>query len=82
VGSAEMGFPLRFPENLLDDVRLGYAGGKVPAYVVVEEKYAAWFLGTRSQPALYRYTTNFLENDCSLVYDRANYRIYRRKGLE
>ncbi len=77
MGSAELGFPLGFHSNLVDDVRLGFYTGKRPRYVVVEETYQRSFdLYRKYDPRIADHIARTLER-CAIVYDENFYRIYR-----
>jgi len=54
LGNCALGFGLRFPDNLVDDVRLGYASGKRPDLIVVDEEYEQSFKRFQTaQPEIY-----------------------------
>jgi hypothetical protein len=79
MASCDFGFAYGFRPNLLDDIRLGYFSGKVPAYIVVEEIYQGNFDNWKAgSPGLYRFVEQRL-SEYELVYNRNSYRIYRRK---
>ncbi|HUK18452.1 MAG TPA: hypothetical protein VLW65_18645 [Bryobacteraceae bacterium] len=80
LASCEMGFGYGFTPNLTDDIRLGFATGKKPVYIVVEEAYQANFdYWKNKQPDLYEFIKNRLSREYDMVYDRESYRIYKRK---
>lgn len=81
MGSAEIGFALKFPENLTDDTTLGYTTGKQADFIVVEDIYYQQSLkGFESrQPELYGYVTSLLAERYQPVYDQGSYKIYERK---
>ncbi len=77
MGSAELGFALRFPDNLIDDTRLGYYSGRRAKFVVVEEIYEDAFDGARkSDPQAYEYIQDSLKRNYRQVYDQGFYQIY------
>lgn len=78
MGSAELGFDLNFPKQLIDDPFLGYVTGKKPDYVVVDEIYEDAFDGSRkSRPQIYQHIQTTLR-EYDLVYDHSYYKIYAR----
>jgi hypothetical protein len=81
MGSAELGFALKFPGNLTDDATLGYSTGKRPDFIVIEDIYYQQSLkGFQSrQPELYEYVMRLLEEHYRLVYDQVSYQIYTRQ---
>jgi len=43
MGSAELGIPLGYPDNFLDDQRLGCQTGRRPDLIVIGTRYTSWF---------------------------------------
>jgi hypothetical protein len=78
MGSAELGFDLNFPKQLIDDPFLGYKTGKKPDYIVVDEIYEDAFEGSRKhRPQIYQHIQTVLK-EYDLVYDHSYYKIYVR----
>jgi 4-amino-4-deoxy-L-arabinose transferase-like glycosyltransferase len=81
VGSADLGFGLGFTPHMLDDNWLGYANGKQPDFIVMEEIYQSIIEGSDGhrarRPAVHQHVQATLKH-YELVYDHAGYRIYRR----
>ncbi len=77
IGSASLGFGLKFPRTLVDDVRLGCLTGRKPDYIVVNEEYRQVFgdYAVR-EPAIYEFIHARLTREYERVYDRAGYQIY------
>jgi hypothetical protein len=79
ISGAELGYELGFNDALRDDVRLGYATGLRPRFIVTSGWYRLWFEGARSRdPALYNYIHGMLDRDYQWILTRGEYRIYGR----
>ena len=79
ISGAELGYELGFDDAIRDDVRLGYATGLRPRFIVTSGWYRRWFEGARSHdPVLYNYLHRTLDQECELVLTRGDYRVYRR----
>lgn len=81
MGSAELGFAMRFPDNLTDDTTLGYTTGKRPEFIVFEDIYYQQALRgfELRQPEIYEYVTALLSERYREVYDEGSYKIYARR---
>jgi len=79
MGSAELGFGLGFPDNFIDDWRLGFYSGKKPDLIVVGKQYEGMFNGLRSsEPEIYRHITETLNREYHQVYDYNSIKIFKR----
>ena len=82
MGSGELGFGLEFPDNLIDDWRLGFHSGKKPDLIVVGKQYEGMFHGLRtSEPEVYKHVTELLNQEYRQIYDHGSIKIFRRKTL-
>jgi len=80
MGSAELGFGLNSFDQVIDDSRLGFASGKKPTFIVVEEVYSSEFESLKSKrPENYNFIVNRLTKEYELVYDRDFYQIYAQR---
>jgi hypothetical protein len=80
MGSAEFGFGLEFPDNFIDDWRLGFHSRKKPDLIVVGKQYEGMFNGlSKSEPETYRHITELLSEQYNQVYDYNSIKIYKRK---
>lgn len=80
MGNAALGFGLGFPDNLTDDVRLGFFSGKKPDYIVIEGEYdLAHQVYKEKAPEIYSYILKTLK-DYQLVYVSRTFRIYHRNN--
>ena len=84
MGSADVGFALKFPENLTDDTTLGYTTGKKPDFIVVEDiYYQQSFRGFASrQPELFEYVSRLLTEQYRPIYNEESFKIYKRADAE
>ena len=84
MGSADVGFALKFPENLTDDTTLGYTTGKKPDFIVVEDiYYQQSFRGFASrQPELFKYVSRLLTDQYRPIYNEESFKIYKRADAE
>jgi len=79
MGGAELGFAMRFPDNLLDDERLGYHSGKRPDIIVVDDRYRRdWSVMRAGHPEVYRYIDRLTTQEYRVVYSRGTYTILER----
>ncbi len=77
IASASLGFGLRFPRTLIDDVRLGYYTGRRPNYIVINEEYYLVFCDYQhSEPEFYRFIAARLAREYERIYDRDGYQVY------
>ena len=80
MGSAELGFGLNSFDQVIDDSRLGFASGKKPTFIVVEEVYTTEFEGLKTKyPEIYRFIGNRLSKEYELAYDHEFYQIYKQR---
>ena len=80
IGAASLDFGLNFPDDLVDDVRLGYVSGKRPDFIVVGDEYEVSYKEYQiKQPELYRYLNGLLTEEYRLVYDNPAFKIYARR---
>ncbi|HVX67749.1 MAG TPA: glycosyltransferase family 39 protein [Bryobacteraceae bacterium] len=82
MGSASLGFGLRFPRTLVDDVRLGCLTGRKPDYIVVNEEYTQVFRDySRREPQIYEFIVSRLTQEYEPIYNRAGYQVYAIRGV-
>ena len=80
MGSAELGFGLNSFDQVIDDSRLGFASGKKPTFIVVEEVYTTEFEGLKTKyPQIYQFIGNRLSKEYELAYDQKFYQIYKQR---
>lgn len=80
IGSSALGFGLNFPENLTDDIRLGYASGRRPRFIVVTSEYErSYGENLDRQPDLKRHIHALLDEEYARVYENDGYKIYERR---
>ncbi len=80
MGSAELGFGLNSFDQVIDDSRLGFASGKKPTFIVVEEVYTTEFEGLKTRhPEIYQFISNRLSKEYQLAYDHEFYQIYTQR---
>jgi hypothetical protein len=80
MGTAEIGFGLKFHDTLLDDKWLGYNTGRIPDFVVQDSRYEQeqlWALDRR--PDISEHVRTLLSTQYQEVYNQASYRIYVRR---
>lgn len=83
MGSAELGFGLNSFDQVIDDSRLGFASGKKPTFIVVEEVYTTEFEGLKTKyPETYRFIGNRLSKEYELAYDHEFYQIYKQREAD
>lgn len=79
MGGAELGFGLRFPDNLLDDERLGYNSGKRPELIVIDDRYQRdWNVMRTAHPEVYQYLNQLTTKQYRIVYHQGTYTILER----
>ncbi len=71
MGSGELGFGLGFDGQVVDDCRLGFLSGKMPALVVMEPQYRSFWLPwiQAHEPAAYAHVSATLKQ-YDLVYEQ------------
>ena len=76
----EAGFELGFPDNLIDDVSLGYFSHRNAKLIFVPDTYWGLWIGNMKdrQPDVDRHIVYTLSHDYRLVYDQTPYHIYER----
>ncbi len=78
-GSSALGFGLDFTDNLKDDIRLGYASGKRPRFIVITSEYEASYEGNRGKlPEVDRHVSTLLTKEYAPVYQNEGFKIYER----
>jgi len=78
MGPGSLGIGLRYPGNLLDDIRLGMRSGKAPEWIVVDEWYSGCFAAMKSiEPDAYRFVEQRLK-DYRPVYQNGSITILSR----
>jgi 4-amino-4-deoxy-L-arabinose transferase-like glycosyltransferase len=79
--SCSFAFAYGVNTQLMDDASLGYWSGRRPEYLVEEETYDGWWEESKtSMPEVYQYVKKNLA-DYELIYDHADYKVYRRRDL-
>jgi 4-amino-4-deoxy-L-arabinose transferase-like glycosyltransferase len=79
MGSAELGFELGWDRPLVDDVRLGYASGKRPQWIVFEQRYEEWTqVAEHAAPEVHSYIAKMLKDEFQQAFSENNYTIYHR----
>lgn len=79
-GSSALGFGLGFPENLTDDIRLGYASGRRPRFIVITSEYElSYGQNLARQPELKRHIEALLATEYATVYQNEGFKIYERR---
>lgn len=80
-GSSALGFGLGFPPHLTDDIRLGYASGRRPRFVVITSEYElSYGQNLARQPELKRHIEALLRDEYAIVYQNEGFKIYERRG--
>jgi hypothetical protein len=80
IGSSALGFGLNFPANLTDDIRLGYASGRRPRFIVVTSEYERSYAENLDrQPDLKRHIRGLLGEEYARVYENDGYKVYERR---
>lgn len=80
MASAEYGIPLAFPDNLIDDQRLGCQTGKQPRYIVLNTRYTDWFLwAAQNEPGTYECIQRLLSSDYQVVFQERGITVTQRK---
>ena len=79
MASSEFGIPLGYPDNLIDDQRLGYRTGKRPEYIVVTDRYAEWFdWAVKNEPDTNTYIRRILSQDYHVVFQQGGISVSQR----
>ncbi len=80
LGNSALGFGLRFPPNLVDDVRLGFVSGKRPDLIVVDEEYEQSFKVYQArQPEVYQHINKTLVQDYQQIYSNSAFKVFARR---
>jgi hypothetical protein len=78
--TSSFGFDYGFDTGLLDEDTFGYASGKKPDFIVMEEIYEdQHHLYKQQAPGKYKYIQDILDS-YKLIYTGGEYRIYERPG--
>ncbi len=81
MGPAELGFGLRFPDNLVTDSRFGWISGKRPDVIVTDASTDALRDSLKKQePDAYRHVTELLNKEFTPVFKTQFYTVYARPG--
>ena len=79
-GSSALGFGLNFRETLTDDIRLGYASGRRPRFIVITSEYEASYEGNLGkQPEVARHIAALLSEEYEPVYQNVGFKVYERR---
>jgi hypothetical protein len=79
MASSEFGIPLGYPDNLIDDQRLGYRTGKRPEYIVLTDRYTEWFdWASRNEPKTSAYIRRMLSQDYHVVFEQGGIAVSQR----
>jgi hypothetical protein len=79
MASSEFGIPLGYPDNLIDDQRLGFRTGKRPEYIVITDRYTEWFdWAARYEPDTNAYIRRTLSRDYHVVFDQGGISVSQR----
>jgi hypothetical protein len=79
MASSEFGIPLGYPDNLIDDQRLGYQTGKRPEYIVLTDRYTEWFdWAAKHEPDTNAYIRRTLSQDYHVVFQQGGISVSRR----
>lgn len=84
MGSAEIAFALGFSERVVDDPNLGFATGKEPSIIVMNDYYSGRIgLSERSaNPGLHDYLNDVVSRRFEKVFQNEMYQIYARRRRE
>ena len=64
-------------------MRLGYASGKRPRFIVVTSEYELSFAGgLDKQPDLKRHISTLLTEEYALAYQNEGFKVYERRAQE
>ena len=79
-GPAELGFEMNFPDNLTDDISLGYRSGRTPDLVVLSNPWTSIFLNDmkRTLPDAANRVDKLLSTEYRKVYDKGGYQIFEK----
>ena len=79
MASAEFGIPLGYPDNLIDDQRLGFRTGRRPEYIVLTDRYTEWFdWAARNEPDTSEYIQRLLSRDYHVVFQQGGISVVQR----
>ena len=80
MASAEYGIPLSYPDNLIDDQRLGCQTGKRPDLIVLGTRYKEWFGWTaKNEPETYHCIQRLISQDYQVVFDDGGISVSQRR---
>ncbi|MDQ3805792.1 MAG: glycosyltransferase family 39 protein [Acidobacteriota bacterium] len=76
-GSSALGFGLNFRDTLKDDIRLGYASGKRPRFIVINSEYEmSYARALDKQPEVKRHISALLTEEYAPVYQNEGFKVY------
>jgi len=79
MASSEFGIPLQYPDNLIDDQRLGCGTGRRPDLIVVTDRYAEWFdWAVRNEPETSACIQRLLTRDYHEVFREGGISVSQR----
>ncbi|MCU1289851.1 MAG: family glycosyltransferase, 4-amino-4-deoxy-L-arabinose transferase [Acidobacteria bacterium] len=80
MASADFGFGLNFPDNLLSDGRFAYYTHKRPRYIVYDDQVkTSWEESKIFFPEFYDYLPRLLQEEYKIVYENAAFKIYEKR---
>jgi 4-amino-4-deoxy-L-arabinose transferase-like glycosyltransferase len=80
MASADFGFGLNFPDNLLSDGRFAYYTHKRPRYIVYDDQVkTSWEESKMFFPEFYDYLPRLLQEEYKIVYENAAFKIYEKR---
>jgi 4-amino-4-deoxy-L-arabinose transferase-like glycosyltransferase len=79
IAGAEFAFEFGFESGMVDDPRLGYYSGKRPEYIAANPIYRGWINRSATlYPDIHAYQVQLLSHEYRIIFQNANYTIYRR----
>jgi hypothetical protein len=79
MASAEYGIPMQYPDNLIDDQRLGCQTGKRADWIVLGFRYTSWFDWAKEhEPDTYSCVSQLLDQSYQTVFQDVGIRVERR----
>ena len=79
MGGAELGFGLKYADNLIGDPTFGMRSGKRPKYIVYDSAVELSLQdATTMFPEFYEYFPKLLQ-EYEMVYENPSYKVYARK---
>ena len=80
MASADFGFGLNFPDNLLSDGRFGFYTGKRPRFIIYDSAvHSSWLHSKEFFPEFYDYFPRLLQEEYKLAYENAAYKVYEKQ---